>query len=91
LKRIPTIFLDYPNVSCPFTPTVRFTTAIYGIHTRGTAYRMDEVPIPLKAILPATYATDHAVLNVMLTEIKEQNSACPVNAAPPMMPLSPER
>ncbi len=91
LKRIPTISLDYPNVSCPFTPTVRFTTAIYGIHTRGTAYRMDEVPIPLQAILPATYATDDAVLNAMLTVIKEQKSACPVNPSPTTMPLSPQR
>ena len=91
LKRIPTIFLDYPNVSCPCTPTVRFTTAIYGIHTRGTAYRMDEVPIPLQAILPATYATDDAVLNTMLTVIKEQKSACPVNSSATTMPLSPQR
>ena len=35
-----------------FAPTVRFTTAVYGVHRPGTAYRMDEVPIPLRVVLP---------------------------------------
>jgi hypothetical protein len=35
--------------------TVRFTTAVYGIHRPGTAYRRDERPIPLRAFLPTGY------------------------------------
>ncbi len=66
LQRIPTITLDYPVVESFLTPTIRFTTAIYGIHLPGTAYRMDEVPIPLRAFLPAHYPSDADVLNGIL-------------------------
>jgi len=63
LARIPTIVLDYPEVETPFQPTVRFTTAVYGVHRPGTAYRMDEIPIPLRAFLSSSYASDAKVLN----------------------------
>ena len=62
LQRIPTIVLDYAEVESPVTPTVRFTTAAYGIHLPGTAYRMDEVPIPLRAVLSSEYPSDETVL-----------------------------
>jgi formylmethanofuran dehydrogenase subunit B len=63
LGRIPTIVLDPPQAEPDFRPTVQFTTAIYGIHEPGTAYRMDEIPIPLRAVLPARYPTDEQVLS----------------------------
>ena len=44
LESIPTIVLDYPGTVRDFTPTVQFTTGVYGIHAVGTAYRMDNVP-----------------------------------------------
>jgi formylmethanofuran dehydrogenase subunit B len=69
LQRIPTIALDYPTFDSLASPTVRFTTAIYGIHLPGTAYRMDEVPIPLRAFLPARYPSDADVLNGILRRI----------------------
>ena len=62
LREIPTIILDYPNVDSIVKPTVHFTTAIYGIHRPGTAYRMDEIPIPLRQILPSEYLSDDEVL-----------------------------
>jgi formylmethanofuran dehydrogenase subunit B len=62
LRQIPTIALDYPTVESFIPPTVRFTTAVYGIHLPGTAYRMDEVPIPLRAVLKSEYPSDEAVL-----------------------------
>jgi formylmethanofuran dehydrogenase subunit B len=62
LASLPTIVLEYPTVSSLVAPTVRFTTAVYGIHLAGTAYRMDEVPIPLRAVLPAKYPSDADVL-----------------------------
>lgn len=68
LKKIPTIVLDNPNADCNFDPTVRFITAVYGVHASGTAYRMDEVPIPLKAFLPTDYATDDEVLQAILAQ-----------------------
>jgi len=63
LRSIPTIVLDYANVESPVAPTARFTTAIYGVHRPGTAYRMDEIPIPLRAFLSSSYASDAKVLN----------------------------
>lgn len=63
LRDIPTIVLDYPNTLFADTPAVRFTTAIYGVHRTGTAYRMDEIPIPLQGFLPGDYPSDDEVLN----------------------------
>jgi formylmethanofuran dehydrogenase subunit B len=62
LRAVPTIALDHPSVESFIAPTVRFTTAVHGIHCGGTAYRMDEVPIPLRAVLPTHYPTDGHVL-----------------------------
>ena len=49
LTRIPTILLEHPFGEITFEPTVRITTAVYGIH-RGTEppIGMDKVPIPLR-------------------------------------------
>ncbi len=66
LQSIPTIVLDYPGVPLEFTPTVRFTTGVYGLHARGTAYRMDNVPIMLKAPRASDLPTDEQVLNDIL-------------------------
>ena len=71
LDEIPTIVLDSPTSDLPLQPTVRITTAIYGIHAAGTAYRMDEVPLPLKAFLESDYPTDAFVLS----EIERQARA----------------
>jgi formylmethanofuran dehydrogenase subunit B len=62
LGRIPVISLDYPASECLIPPQVRFTTAPYGLEAAGCAYRMDEIPIPLKALTPARYRTDEQVL-----------------------------
>jgi formylmethanofuran dehydrogenase subunit B len=62
LERLPTIVLDYPNQTLAFAATVQITTAIYGIHAAGTAYRMDEIPIPLRRLVSTTLPTDEEVL-----------------------------
>jgi formylmethanofuran dehydrogenase subunit B len=74
LREIPTIVLDSPVAEVPIKPTVRFTTAIYGIHAAGTAYRMDEVPLPLKSILPSDYPADADVLNEVQRHVREQRA-----------------
>ncbi|HQX53544.1 MAG TPA: formylmethanofuran dehydrogenase subunit B [Planctomycetaceae bacterium] len=70
LKSIPTIVIDYPNVPLEFIPSVRFTTAVYGLHAKGTAYRMDNVPLPLRALQPSGYPTDEDVLTDLLVQFK---------------------
>jgi formylmethanofuran dehydrogenase subunit B len=46
-------------------PTVRFTTAVYGVHRPGTAYPPHQVPIPLRAFLPRGYPSDGNVLRMI--------------------------
>ncbi len=66
LARTPTIVLDHPTVASTVPATVRFTTAVDGVHLPGTAYRMDDVPLPLRAVLAAHYASDEEVLTKLL-------------------------
>jgi formylmethanofuran dehydrogenase subunit B len=65
IKQLPTIALDYPNARPPLDATVQITTAIYGVHAPGTAYRMDEVPIPLRRLVPSSHPTDDEVLGAI--------------------------
>lgn len=74
LNDVPTIVLDSPVAELPLAPTVRFTTAIYGIHAAGTAYRMDEVPLPLKAFLSSEYPTDAEVLAQIQRQVGGQRT-----------------
>lgn len=62
LKAIPVIRIDSPETECAIDCAVSFTTAVYGVHKTGTAYRLDEVPIPLKALLPTEYPSDAEVI-----------------------------
>jgi formylmethanofuran dehydrogenase subunit B len=71
IKQLPTIALDYPNACPPFEATVQITTAIYGVHARGTAYRMDEVPIPLRQLVPSALPTDDEVLLAIFNCLSE--------------------
>jgi len=62
LAKIPLIVLDPPDRECPVPATVRITTAVPGIHIDGTAYRMDEVPLPLRARVRAEWPSDAEVI-----------------------------
>lgn len=62
LELIPTILLDYPTAHYDFQPRIKFTTAVYGVHLPGTVYRMDEVPIPLRQIMPSDFPSDADIL-----------------------------
>ena len=65
LQSIPTILLDHAQAVPLIAPTVRVTTAVYGIHRHGTAYRMDEVPIPLRPILASSLPCDGNVIRAI--------------------------
>ena len=65
LGRIPTIVLDNPGLESKLQGNVNFATAVYGIHRAGTAYRMDEVPIPLRPVLDSDLPSDEEVLNAI--------------------------
>jgi formylmethanofuran dehydrogenase subunit B len=84
LARIPTIVLDPPGQTRDFEPTVRFTTAVYGVHKPGTAYRLDEVPIPLRVLLPTTLPSDAEVLNQLRNRLQSHrtDSVAELRASP---------
>lgn len=72
LERIPVVAIDHPHQATRegFVPAVQFTTGAYGLHAAGTAYRMDEVPVPLKQILPRSYPTDAEVMEALSAAIR---------------------
>jgi len=72
LRGIPTIILDCPSVECPIPSTIHFTTAVYGIHREGTAYRMDEVPIALRKILDSSLPADHEILQAIKENVDDK-------------------
>jgi formylmethanofuran dehydrogenase subunit B len=69
LRTIPVILLDPPGAEPLVPAAVRFTTAVYGVHRPGTAYRMDNVPIPLRTLLPTDYPSDEDVLGELLRRV----------------------
>lgn len=76
LNETPSVALDPPFQEHPtFRPSVLFRTAVYGVHAPGTAYRMDEIPIPLKAFLPTTLPRDEDVLDDLLLSLRKQGLA----------------
>jgi formylmethanofuran dehydrogenase subunit B len=70
LSRIPTILLDYPHARPAFAPTIRFTTAVYGLHAAGTIYRMDEIPLPLRKLCDTYLPTDEQILRNLLAALR---------------------
>ena len=67
LRSIPVILLDSPGNLPPVPAKVYFETAVYGVHRTGTAYRMDEVPIPLRMLLPSDLPSDADVMKGLLS------------------------
>jgi formylmethanofuran dehydrogenase subunit B len=53
---------NYPGATPDFRPTVSFTTAGYEVHAKGTAYRMDNVPITLRALRATDLPTEKKLL-----------------------------
>lgn len=62
LARIPTIVLDPKVTHTSKIARVHFTTAVTGISAPGTAYRMDEIPLPLRPALKSPYPTDEEIV-----------------------------
>jgi formylmethanofuran dehydrogenase subunit B len=62
LARIPTIVLDPKVTHTSRLARVHITTAVTGISAAGTAYRMDEIPLPLRPALGSPYPTDEEVI-----------------------------
>jgi formylmethanofuran dehydrogenase subunit B len=77
LSRIPRIVLGSDG-SPPLTgTTVLFRTALFGIRTPGTVFRMDGVPLPLQAVLPSSLPSVEDVLRAIETRVISEASSGP--------------
>ena len=72
LKRTPTIVLDPKVTHTSRLARVHITTAVAGISAPGTAYRMDEVPLPLRPPLKSPYPTDEEVLKRIVAAVQKK-------------------
>lgn len=66
LRQLPVIAVDPAVPASKGTwesPTVRFSTAVYGVHLSGSAYRMDEIPLPLRPFLDSSLPSDAETLD----------------------------
>lgn len=72
LASIPRIVLGATGASTLATGAdVVFHTATYGIHSAGTVYRMDEVPIPLRPALCSPLPADFDLLSALERRVRE--------------------
>jgi len=71
LAEIPTIALDTHESETTRNARIAFTTATAGIHVEGTVYRMDNIPIHLRKVLPSQFPSDEEVIGRLLTRVKE--------------------
>jgi formylmethanofuran dehydrogenase subunit B len=71
LTDTPTIVLDPKVTHTSRLSRVHITTAATGISAPGTAYRMDEVPLPLRPILKSPYPTDEDVIRRIRERVEE--------------------
>jgi formylmethanofuran dehydrogenase subunit B len=69
MARVPTIVLDPKVTHTSRLARVHITTAVTGISAPGTAYRMDEVPLPLRPALKSPYPTDEEVLKRIIRAV----------------------
>jgi formylmethanofuran dehydrogenase subunit B len=72
LRRTPTIVLDPKVTHTSRLARVHFTTAVTGVSAPGTAYRMDEVPLPLRPALKSPYPTDEEVLKRIIAAVRKK-------------------
>lgn len=70
LTRIPTIVLDPVKNLAAESAHVFFPTSCYGVDAPGICYRMDNVPIRLREVLPTVRPTDEAILSEIIEAIK---------------------
>ena len=87
LARIPTIVLDPHVTHTSKLAKVHITTAPAGIAAPGTAYRMDEIPMPLKPAINSPYPTDEEVVRRIKEAVMEKGDWR--NGVPQMLETQP--
>lgn len=71
LTEIPLIAIDAHESETTRIARVSFMASTVGIRASGTAYRMDNVPLFLKQVLPSIYPSDEEILGRLLERVRE--------------------
>lgn len=71
LRSIPYIALDPKETPTTRHAAVSFNVATYGINVPGTAYRMDDVPVPLRPAFDSPHPSDLEILQGIETRVRE--------------------
>lgn len=74
LKDIPTIVFSSVDSEPLRTATVGFRTAMFGLETGGTVYRMDEIPMALRPVLKTSLPTDAEILQAIEAELRARRA-----------------
>lgn len=69
LCEIPVVLLTHVGVDLPVDSAVRFVTGTPGVHHSGTAYRMDEIPLPMQHLFASDLPADEDVLKSLAARI----------------------
>jgi formylmethanofuran dehydrogenase subunit B len=75
LERIPRIVLCSEASGASRDATVLFRTAVFGINTDGTVYRMDAVPLPTRAVLASSFPSEEGVLRAIERRVRSLGAA----------------
>jgi formylmethanofuran dehydrogenase subunit B len=75
LRSTPYICIGSHDTPTAHGALVNFNTATYGIHTAGTVYRLDDVPIRLRPALESRYPSEVEVLSRLENRIRQLQSA----------------
>ena len=79
LAKVPTIVLDPKVTHTSRLARVHITTAVTGVSAPGTAYRMDEIPLPLRPALKSPYPTDEDVVRRIVAAVKRRPAWLPMS------------
>jgi formylmethanofuran dehydrogenase subunit B len=75
LRSIPYIAMDPKRTPTTQHAAVAFHVAVYGINVPGTAYRMDDVPIPLRPAFASPHPSDLEILTGIERQVRQIQQA----------------
>jgi formylmethanofuran dehydrogenase subunit B len=84
LRSTPTIVLDPKVTHTSRLSRVHITTATTGVSAPGTAYRMDEIPLPLGPALKSPYPTDEEVVRRIREAVAKKPAWIPHESEQPV-------
>ncbi len=70
LAKVPHIVVDHRPTSEATSAVVAIQTSVAGIHTGGTVYRMDEIPLPLRPSLDSSLPNAFEILQAIERRVR---------------------